>query len=85
MAVLGGGKLVTAHVGDSRAVLCTGDPNPNPHANPYPTPYPIPLPLNPAPTPNQVLCTGEGGSAIRLTEDHKPNRPDEVRVRAGDS
>ena len=42
-AVVGGGKVVTAHVGDSRAVLCTG-----PEAR-----------------------------AVRLTEDHKPDRADE--------
>ena len=47
VAVLGGGTLHTAHVGDSRAVLCTG------------------------------ACGGGARRAVRLTADHKPDRPDE--------
>ena len=51
VALIGGGRLFVAHVGDSRA----------------------------------VLCSGAGGAAVRLTEDHKPDeRGERARIeRAG--
>ena len=44
VALIVGGRLFVAHVGDSRA----------------------------------VLCSGAGGAAVRLTEDHKPDEDPEV-------